>query len=95
VRVGSVVDEDIEPPEPLQYLFNNCVRRVGIGYVPGHGEGPVAKLPGQRVGALLIADIHRDRCSARNETLRGRAPESASRARNQGDTSFEVISGRA
>src|SRR6478736_5590889 len=75
-RKRGVVDEDVDPSEACERaardLLGDAVRRD----VARHSKGPLADFLRQRLGALPVADVHRDQGAALVQA-RGRSPSEA------------------
>jgi hypothetical protein len=89
-RKRGVIYQDVDPSEVFERvacdLIGNAVRRD----VAGHGESALADFLRQRLGALAVPDVHRNRGTALVQTRRGSPPEAAPRTGNNGDASRKI-----
>src|SRR6185295_11123048 len=90
-REGGVVDDDVDATEALEGAPHYLLSNAGGGDIARHRQGALADRCRQRLGTLAVAHIHRHRCAALVEALRGGAADTAPGASNDDDPSDEVL----
>src|SRR5438093_9054528 len=89
-RKRGVVDEDVDSSEAFERaardLIGDAVRRD----VARHGEGALADFLRQRLGALAVADVHRDRGAALVQARYDSPSETAPRTGDDGDAPHKI-----
>ena len=89
-RKRGIVDEDVDPPEAFERASCDLVRDAVYRDVTGHGEGALASLLRHRLGALAVADVHRDRGAALVQARCGSPSQPAPRTGDNGNAPSKI-----
>jgi hypothetical protein len=89
-RERGVVDQDVDPSEAFERAARDLVGDAVRRDVSRHGEGALADFLRQRLGALMVADVHCDRGSALVQARCGSPSEAAPRTGDDGDASRKI-----
>jgi hypothetical protein len=90
LRKRGVVNQDVDPSEPFERAARDLVGDAVRRDVARHGEGALADFLRQRLGALAVANVDRDRGAALMQTRCGSASEAAPRTGDNGDAPRKI-----
>src|SRR5207247_11357203 len=89
-RQCRVVDEDVDSSEAFERAARDLVGDAVCRDVARHGEGALADFLRQRLGALAVADVHRDRGAALVQARCDSPSEAAPRTGDDGDAPRKI-----
>src|SRR6476661_10682105 len=89
-RKRGVVDEDVDPSEACERAARDLLGKAVRRDVARHSEGPLADFLRQRLGALPVADVHRDQGPALVQARCGSPSEAAPGTGDYSDASRKI-----
>ena len=89
-RKRGIVDEDVDPSEAFERAARDLVGDAVRRDVARNGEGALANFLRQCLGALTVADVHRDRGAALVQARCGSPSQAAPRAGDDGDAPRKI-----
>src|SRR5262249_25028597 len=89
-RERSVIYQNVDPSEAFEGASRDLVRDAVRRDVARHGEGTLADFFRQRLGALAVADIHRDRGAALVQARCGSSSKAAPRTCDDRDAPRKI-----